>query len=186
MSSISGNFILPNMPEFASFMNDLRVTLITGLNLQREKYGFELIPENASFEFAVQKANEMVDFSNTEREQLIEYINTINDPEYQLVDKDATIQEAVDHAGMMLNGHETSRQNLVDIVSRASSQPIPSNTSLNDVIEQVRVKLNSEGLVFAGEIDMVYYGQFGYLTIPDINKIMEGKWLLGDEEEVNR
>ena len=45
MSTISGDHIIPNIIEFSSFMNDLRVRLIEGLNLQRAKYNFELIGE---------------------------------------------------------------------------------------------------------------------------------------------
>lgn len=177
MSTITGNHIIPNIIEFSSFMNDLRIQLIEGLNLQRAKYNFELIPETASLEFAVQKANEMVDYSNNYRESLISTINNINDDKYGPIPTDSDLETAITHANTMLDGAEASRVELVKHINEDRSVAIPSTTCLDDAVAQVRVMFKADLENNSNnEIDLLYLGKYGYLPDYLCDLIMTGRY----------
>lgn len=178
MSTISGDHIIPNIIEFSSFMNDLRVRLIEGLNLQRAKYNFELIPETASLEFAVQKANEMVDYSNTYRESLISTVNNINDTKYKGLETTTDLENTTRHVETMLNGAEASRVQLVAHINENRTAPIPDTTCLDDAIEQVKVMFDADiqANSINNEIDLILQGKYGYLPEHICSGLLSGKY----------
>lgn len=183
MSTISGDHIIPNIIEFSSFMNDLRVRLIEGLNLQRAKYNFELIPETASLEFAVQKANEMVDYSNTYRESLISTVNNINDTKYKGLETTTDLENTTRHVETMLNGAEASRVQLIEHINENRTAPIPDTTCLDDAIQQVKVMFDADISLNSinNEIDLILQGKYGYLPEHLCWGLLQGKYIYNEE-----
>jgi hypothetical protein len=178
MSTISGDHIIPNIIEFSSFINDLRVRLIEGLNLQRAKYNFELIPETASLEFAVQKANEMVDYSNAYRESLISTVNNINDTKYKGLETTTDLENTTRHVETMLNGAEASRVQLIEHINENRTAPIPDTTCLDDAIEQVKVMFDADVQANSinNEMDLLFAGKYGYMSPSICNGLLTGNY----------
>lgn len=176
MSEITDNIIIPNIPQFANFINDLRLVLIQGINTERAKSNLELIAETSSLEYAVNTANSMLSANNASREELVSGINT-----YKVVpiDTTSTLETAVDTANYMIADADASRRLLIQTITNNATTPFPEDSTLNDAIAQTEIMFQGGGGLAGGYTDYfgaIIDGKHVTMSAYECEQILNGKY----------
>lgn len=135
MSEITDNIVIPNIPQFANFINDLRLGLIEKINTEKAKFNLEPIPITSSLEYTINSACSILDANDICRMTLIDGIN-----EYKAVkiENNTTLEDAVGTANFMIADADESRRILIKHIVDTVEKEFPSNATLNDAIARAK------------------------------------------------